>query len=793
MHRLRRWLTSDRRAPPDELDASTGPQPGMDRFHTVARERAERSPLIHLRFYFDLPFDVGIADGVFNSIDLSHPGLDDWASFDLQGFLELPPLPEPGVRPCVVIRFRRVAIPAVWPLTNVKRAYDSELARALPDAEDIEPLDTSITVVKAHRVVPGPDGEFDERWLRDQFRAVLSKLNQNLIAIGAAADDHRIAPVTEFDLPPIIVGWQEDLRDLGEAGKGPALFLLVLHQGRLRASIDHDAEVINHALAISSRGATTPFFSTMELLFAARRSVEAGRCGIAVIEAGTAIELLVSAVIRGRAGAQNWTTERLENVLDRTPFRGRYIDHFARALGVTVDCDASGSDAVNTWLRVAYERRNEVVHAGYQPEPHEAVEAVVTAFKLMDFVAERVARDPELGITFRDVSEMLPGPGVDERSLAAGPPSEARLAQAAFDAGIEEVERQNPPGAAAHFEEAYRHGSAPAAFNRGIISWQSGDAESALLWFRRAAELDHGGACAYLGVLLLGRGQVDEAEEYLRRGAASSHERGRPVATFFLASLLADRGELEEAAHLYRDAAVVADFSLGAEAAFRRGALLEDAEDPAAIDAYTLAASLGSSAAAAALGEDHRATGSPDAAQEMFHRALKLAADHKQGFIPIGHHIAVQLDPDQCRIERLVANGLGMTGLLLGEQGRDQEALAVFNEVIDRFGAHPDPGLQEATARTLTSKSALLGRGGDHAAAIAISEEIITRYDDSSAAGLRVEVANAISNKAFALTMLGRQADAKDAYNQLISRYADATEPPIREKVEAARYLRTQL
>ncbi|MDQ2758849.1 MAG: hypothetical protein M3Y17_00005 [Actinomycetota bacterium] len=725
-------------------------------FNAAARERACRSPLIHLQFYFELPFDVGIEVGAFNRIQLSHPCLEDWADFDLQAYLGMPPLPEPCVRPCVVLRFRRVSRPNDSPFANVRRAYGAELGSAIPAEADFNSFETSVSVVKAEVIATGPSGDFDEQWLRGQLRIVLVKLNEILIALGAAADDHHISPVTESDLPPIILGWQQDLRDLDTPSRKPRLVPLLLHEGQPRRVVDHDSTVINHALAIAGRGGHGPFFPTMEMLFAARRSLESGRLAAAVLDSGTAVELLVSNVVRGVGMSQSWDPQRLENVLsEATGFRNRFVAHFARALGVTVDASASGDDPVSTWLRIAYPLRNKVVHAGHRPLIEEAANAIVLAFSLMDFVAECVERDPNLGTTFPDIDEMLPGPGVDERSLAHGPPSERRLAQESFDAGLHAVAEHDEATAVQAFEQSYNHGSPKAAFNIGIIKWRGGDADGAITWLRRASEEGHDGASAYLGVLLLGRGDDVGAEELLRRGSESTHQRGRPVAMFFLATILADRGELREAADVYREAAVVADFALGAEAAFRRGSLLQELGDPTAIDAYTLGVDLGSGRAAVALAAHHGVSGATNKALELLHQALDLAAEGEAGSIPIGHHIAVQLDPDRHSVERRAAQSLVMTGGSMDEQGRGQDARKVYDQLVEKFADATDLGLREAAARALVSKSASLGREGDHSGAVAVCDELIALFGDATAPEIQVQVANGLINKAYGLHRLG--------------------------------------
>jgi tetratricopeptide (TPR) repeat protein len=739
-----------------------------------------RTSLIHLQFYLELPFDVGLSGGAFNTIEMAHRPLEAWEDFDLQGFLGMPPLPEPAVRPCVLVRFQRVTNAVDSPLANVQRAYGSELESGFPAEAELQAPTKSVTVVKAERIVPGPGGEFDENWIRGQFRVVLSKLNGDLLALGAATGDHRIGPVHELELQPVIPGWEQDLRDLGDPAKTPRAFWLLLHAGRYSGATDHDATVINHALGLAARGGGGPFFSTMEFLFAARRSLEMGRLTHAVLETGTAVELLVSGVVRAVGLRKQWTAQKLENVLgDTMGFRNRFVDHFARALGVVVDQAASGADPVNNWLRVAYPLRNKIVHSGYQPTNEEAVQALVLASALMDYVADTAENDAQLGITFPNLSDLIPSPGLDERSIAQErPPSEARLAQAAFDEALGALERDDLETAADAFEQAHRHGSSRGAFNLGIIKWRADDLDAAIVWLRRAADLDHAGACAYLGVLLLERERLQEAEELFRRVSPGAHRRGWPLAAFFLAAILADRDELEEAALLYRDAAVVADFSLAAEAAFRRGLLLQELGDAAAIDAFQLAVELGSASAAVALADYFTSDGRVDEASEMLRRAVELDAGPTADSAAIGHGLELRFsDIGPLALQQGIARALGMNGAALDEQDRGDEAVAVYDELVARFEDSTAPALREAVARALLSKSASLGRRGYAQEAVLVCDQILARFESAPEPGLREQLATALANKASALIELGRREEAVVVYDELVARFADLAEP----------------
>jgi len=739
-------------------------------------ERRARTPLIHLQFYIELGFDAGLSEGAFNVIEFAHPPLEDWADFDLQAFLGMPELPEPAVRPCVVMRFRRVTKPAAPLFRNVATAYAEELSEAIPSEDDLESPTTSVTVVKAERIVPSPTGEYDERWLREQFQVVLSKLNTQLLALGAAAENHRIRPVHTFELPPMLIGWEQDLRDLGDPDKPPRLFLLFLHPGEERVSSDHDATIINHAMAISEHMGRGPFSPALEFLYAARRSLEAGRAGHAVLEAGTAVELLVDGVVRGVGMTKAWTSEKLENVLVRTPFRSRYVHHFARSLRVSVSDSESEANAVSDWLRGGYDLRNRVAHFGYQPTDKEAAEALIQARSLLDFVGDRAEHDPALGISFPDIGSLLPHPELDERSIAReGPTSEARLAREAFAEGVAAVSRGDTEAAAGHFAEASRQGSPGGAFNVAMTRWHSRDLAGARESLQLAADRGHTGASAYLGMLLLAEGQEAEAQQVFREVVPGAHSGGWPLAAFFLATLLANRDEPEEAAGLYRQAAVVGDFTLGADAAFRRGALLRDLGDAGAIDAWTFAVELGSARAAIALANVFTSEGDADAAIAMLRRASKLEGDPVDDGVDIGYGLRIHLGDGTPSVQEEIARATIMAAGSLDELGRDEEAVVLCDELVQAYSDATSPILHDAVARALVSKSAYLGRMGRHAETLEVSEEVLSRFGDVRHGDVYSQVTSALLNKAAALLQLGRSEDALAAYDEAFARLDEAS------------------
>ncbi|MHB8657727.1 MAG: tetratricopeptide repeat protein [Solirubrobacteraceae bacterium] len=583
--------------------------------------------------------DAGISQAHgFNAIEFSQPEIKDWREFDLQAFLEMPPLPQPAVRPCTSLRFFRVVNDMPLPFANVEKALGDQLPSLASFMEDVPVPRQSSSVVMAIRIVPHHGTEFGNAWLHQQFEKVLSTLNEKLLALGAASDDHSIGPVTERQLPIAVFGFQGDMRNV-RAGHIRDLdpFVLMLHQGGGLRENDHDGSVINYAMAIADRGGRGPFFPALEFMFAARRSFDAGMLAQSVLEAGTAIELLVNRTVLGIELNRQSTQDRIDNLLENTGFRNLIRDHLAPHLGISVDRHLSGADPVSNWLRIAYLLRNRVAHRGHKPSMGETVEALQLADEFIAFVAAAAEDHDEFGIQFPEVDELELHPLLDERSLAIEDESTTRLsARRAFDRGVAARHDNDIDTARAAFDEADALGSAGGAFNVAWLAMTDGDDFAAESAFRRAADRHHPVAAAYLGVGLLRDGRTDEAKAAFLR-APPTHPVAGPIAAYFLATIAADSNELQEAADLYRRASVFDDFEYAGDAAFRRGTILQELGDDGASDAYARGADLGSVEAASNLANLQRGNGDILHAARSYERALALADRATEGIVAFNY------------------------------------------------------------------------------------------------------------------------------------------------------------
>ncbi len=145
-----------------------------------------------------------------------------------------------------------------------------------------------------------------------------------------------------------------------------------------------------------------PLKQAGDFLLVAWSSAQRGRFTHAVTEAGTAVELLVSASLRVAAPTRGYPAQKLANILEG-PFASRVRDHFAPMFGYDSAPETS-TDALGRWWQDTYLLRNRIVHTGHRPTEAEAVAALEAAENLHHDLGERFSNDPQLG------AELLPVP-----------------------------------------------------------------------------------------------------------------------------------------------------------------------------------------------------------------------------------------------------------------------------------------------------------------------------------------------------------------------------------------------
>ena len=136
--------------------------------------------------------------------------------------------------------------------------------------------------------------------------------------------------------------------------------------------------------------------------------------------------------------------------------------------------------------------------------------------------------------------------------------------------------------------------------------------------------------------------------------------------------------------------------------------------------------------------------------------------------------------------DRVQVSALFAQGWALGELNRPAEAVAVYDDLIARFGDSDQTALREQFANVMFNKGLNLGRLGQPADEIAAYDDLISRFGTSDQPALRKQVAMALVNKGVTLSQLDQPADEIAAYDDLISRFGSSDQTAILEEVAIA-------
>ena len=119
------------------------------------------------------------------------------------------------------------------------------------------------------------------------------------------------------------------------------------------------------------------------------------------------------------------------------------------------------------------------------------------------------------------------------------------------------------------------------------------------------------------------------------------------------------------------------------------------------------------------------------------------------------------------------------------EQGRIEQALNTYGELVRRYGASDQLSFQVGFA--LGGRGLLLGGVGRFGEALAAFNEAVDRVDGfASAGGLAASlVANVLAAKASTLLALGRDDEALTTYDEVISRFGKVSVPEIKKAVRS--------
>jgi tetratricopeptide (TPR) repeat protein len=124
-------------------------------------------------------------------------------------------------------------------------------------------------------------------------------------------------------------------------------------------------------------------------------------------------------------------------------------------------------------------------------------------------------------------------------------------------------------------------------------------------------------------------------------------------------------------------------------------------------------------------------------------------------------------------------------GLAAYAENKFEFALEYFSEAAETRDA-----TSSEVARALVNKGVTLGQLNRSEDAIAVNDEVVARFGDAAEPELREEVARALFNKGITLGQLNRSEDEIAVYDEVLARFGDAAEPELRKIVEETKSLR---
>ena len=132
------------------------------------------------------------------------------------------------------------------------------------------------------------------------------------------------------------------------------------------------------------------------------------------------------------------------------------------------------------------------------------------------------------------------------------------------------------------------------------------------------------------------------------------------------------------------------------------------------------------------------------------------------------------------------ARSLFKKGVALSKQNRMEDALAVFDTLVNRFGERETPALLERVAQALFGRGVTLGALNRPEEALAAYEEVQLRFGGSDSPALLATVGKALVNKGVRLDALDRPEEALAAYEEVQRRFGGSDAPAILEAVAKA-------
>ena len=176
------------------------------------------------------------------------------------------------------------------------------------------------------------------------------------------------------------------------------------------------------------------------------------------------------------------------------------------------------------------------------------------------------------------------------------------------------------------------------------------------------------------------------------------------------------------------------------------------------------------------------------AARELFERGAALSKQKRmEEALAVFDELAERYcDSNMPTLLEIVAKALVYKGITLGEIDRPEKELAAYEKVICKFGETDVPAILEQIEKAMVNKSVRLSVLGRKAEALASCDEVLRRFDGSQSPALLEGVAKTLVNKGVALVGLGRPEEALVAWEAVRRRFGRSDTPALLDSVVSA-------
>ncbi len=170
-------------------------------------------------------------------------------------------------------------------------------------------------------------------------------------------------------------------------------------------------------------------------------------------------------------------------------------------------------------------------------------------------------------------------------------------------------------------------------------------------------------------------------------------------------------------------------------------------------------------------------------ATALFNKGVNLGRLGRSEEAAAAYDQALERCGDEELLTELRAQCMVNKSARLTELDRIDEATALAEEIVVRFGSSDDVALKVQVAMALIGEGVRLGRRKHHLEALAKYDEVMRRAADSKEEDLRRQFAHALTNKGLTLYEIGRTEEGLEAFERVIAEFSGDGDPLTGEHV----------